>query len=774
MTRTTTGTKAPNGLKNGDPGAAHKGKIARLMADSQPWWPEPAKAPEGAPNVLIIYLDDLGFSDLGCFGSEIETPNIDALAQSGLRFMNYTTVPMCSPARAALLTGKNPHSVGCGWIAHANPGFPGYYSEISNDAPTLAEILGENGYSTMMVGKWHNTWHHNVHEAAEKTSWPTQRGFERFYGFLDAETNYFCPDKIYEGNILQNIDQYSDGYFATDDWTTKAIAWMKEHHSSEPHRPFFTYLAYNAPHMPIQAKAEDSGKYAGRYAEGWDAFRKRRHDKQLALGLVDESYALAPMPPGVPAWDDLPTEKQALFAKYMELYAGLVDNIDQNVGRIMAFLRASGLDENTLIVLSSDNGASAVGGLEGTPNFIDQREGVPPNHTAAMAMAEDGRLGQHETMTAYPTGWAQVSNAPFYFFKRTPMNGGIRVPLILNWPAGLTDPGAVRREWVHVTDITPTILDVIGLDHPDALKGYATRKPDGVSFRPMLTNAAAPARRHEQYYELEANRAYIKGDWKIASLQPRGGKIQTLDNWMLFNLKDDPTERHNLATKCPEKVQELMACFDEAAWANYVYPLDNRHLERAVTIPPFLKDSVNTPRDFYAGTQTISKVIIGPLVADRCFSILSDFDWQPGQEGVIFSIGDIFVGMALYVMNNRLHFVYQRWMTPIEMPDIALTPNRQTVIFEYNALGKRQGQGRLLVNGTEMVAPMSMSPSILGIHYEGIDVGLDRRQRTTSRYADRGSFAYTGTIERVRVEPGAQAPDAIVNRLEADLYKMRD
>ena len=210
-------TKAGPGLKNGDPGKSFEGKIGRVIAESRPWWPQPVEAPKGAPNVLIIYLDDLGFSDLGCFGSEIETPNIDALAEGGLRFMNYTTVPMCSPARAALLTGKNPHSVGCGWIAHANPGFPGYKSEISEDAPTLAEILGANGYSTMMVGKWHNTWHHNVHEAADKGSWPTQRGFERFYGFLDAGTNYFCPDKIYEGNVLCDMDSYADDYFATDD-----------------------------------------------------------------------------------------------------------------------------------------------------------------------------------------------------------------------------------------------------------------------------------------------------------------------------------------------------------------------------------------------------------------------------------------------------------------------------------------------------------------------------------------------------------------------------
>ena len=761
--------------RNGNPGAAFQGRIQPLIKDSTPWWaPTMAERVHGKPNVVVIYLDDLGFSDLGCYGGEIATPHIDALAAQGLRFMNYTTVPMCSPARAALLTGKNPHSVGCGWIAHANPGYPGYKSEIARDAPTLAEILRAEGYSTMMVGKWHNTWGHEVHEAGDRSSWPVQRGFDKFYGFMDAETSYFHPERLYEGNNPVEIDAYPADHFATDDWTNRALRWMKEHHASDPAHPFFLYAAFNAPHMPIQCKASDRTRYQGRYNAGWDALRQARFERQRELGLIDERHRLAPLPPGVASWAQLSAEKQELFAAYMELYAGLVDNIDQNVGRIVDFLRQSGQLDNTVVVLSSDNGASAVGGLDGTPNYIDQREGLPVDNGRALALARDGKLGNDETMAAYPTGWAQVSNAPFRYFKRTPLNGGIRVPFVMRWPARIADAGAIRRAWIHVTDVTPTLLDLLGIAHPDEVNGFDARKPDGVSFAALLSEPATPSQRSRQHYELEANRAYIDGRWKIASLQPRGGKIETLDNWMLFDLEADPCETTDLAALHPERVADMARQFDAEAWANDVYPLDNRALERAVTIPPFLAETVNTPRTFFAGTPTVARTVIGPLLADRQFTIRSAFNWQPGQQGVIFAIGEAFVGMVLYVMDGALHFVYHRWMSPIELPGVALAPGPQSVVLDYRALGQRQGEGRLLLNGAEVVPFTAMSPTVMGMHVEGIDIGLDRRQRISPRYAAHGTFKYTGAIDRVVVEPGPQAPGSISNQIEADVHRLRD
>jgi arylsulfatase A-like enzyme len=762
-------------LPIGDPGLGFKGHMAQLLKDSRPWWPQTgAERVHGKPNIVFIMLDDLGFSDLGCYGGEIATPHIDALAAGGLRFANYTTVPMCSPARAAMLTGKNPHAVGCGWIAHANPGYPGYASEISRDAPTLAETLGAEGYSTMMVGKWHNTWSHHVHEAGDRSSWPLQRGFQKFYGFLDAETSYFHPERLYEGNQPVEIDSYPSDHFATDDWTNRAIRWMKEHHASEPSHPFFLYMALNAPHMPLQAKPQDIAKYRGRYQQGWDELRAQRFARQGELGLLDERHRLSPLPPGVLAWSELNADKQELFARYMELYAGLVDNIDQNVGRVIAFLRQAGMLDNTVVVLTSDNGASAVGGLDGTPNYIEQREGRPVDSGAALGLARAGTLGLDETMAAYPTGWAQVSNTPWRYFKRTPLNGGIRVPFVMHWPKGIVDRGSIRRGWIHVTDIAPTLLALTGVAHPQKVNGFAARAPDGASFAAMLGDANALSLRSRQHYELEANRAFIDGRWKIVSLQPRGGTITSLDNWMLFDLEADPCETTDLAAQNPQRVAAMAQAFDADAIANYVYPLDNRALERAVTIPPFMAVTVNTTRTFFAGTPTVSRAVVGPLLADRSYVIRSHFEWQSGQQGVIFAIGEVFVGMVLFVMNDHLYFTYHRWMAPIELPAVPLVPGTQEVVLQYEASGKRQGAGRLLVNGVEVVPLTVMSPTIIGVHVEGIDIGLDRRQRVSPRYADFGTFRYTGTIDRVVIEPGAQAPGSISNAIEGRIARLRD
>ena len=377
-------------------------------------------------------------------------------------------------------------------------------------------------------------------------------------------------------------------------------------------------------------------------------------------------------------------------------------------------------------------------------------------------------------MAAYPTGWAQVSNAPFRYFKRTPLNGGIRVPFVLHWPDRVKDGGAIRREWIHVTDVTPTLLDLLDIAHPDEVNGFDARKPDGVSFAPMLADAAAPSPRTEQHYELEANRALIEGRWKIASLQPRGGKMGPLDNWMLFDLQADPCETTDLAAQHPDRVAAMASRFDEEAWANSVYPLDNRALERAVTIPPHMAESVNTPRTFFSGTPTVARTVVGPLLADRDFTIRSRFDWQPGQQGVIFAIGEVFVGLVLYVMDGKLHFVFHRWMSPIELPGVALQAGAQDVLLDFHALGQRKGEGRLLVNGVQAVPTTPMSPTVMGVHVEGIDIGLDRRQRISPRYAAHGTFRYDGAIDRVVITPGPQAPGSISNMIEAHVHRMRD
>ena len=745
----------PANERSGDPGFGFEGHMGPTLGSSKPHWRAPKTAPAGSPNIVIILLDDLGYSDFGCYGGEIHTPNFDRLASSGLRFRNYTTVPMCTPARAALLTGKNPHSVGCGWLTHNDPGYPGYRGEMSKDAPTMAELLRTQGYATYAAGKWHNTYDHNAQPGGDMSSWPLQRGFDRFYGFLGAEASYFQPDRMMEGNQPAQTNSYPPDYFAPDDYTSRAIGWLAEQRSCTPEKPFFLYLAFQTPHTPLQAKVTDKARYAGRYDAGWDAVRQERYARQQAMGVIEANAGFSPRNPGVPAWNELPADQQALFASHMEVYAGLVDNADQNVGRVLDFLEATGQLDNTLIIVTSDNGANSVGGPTGTVNLQARRSGLPENTAAVQQLLSEDRMGSEDTYAAYPTGWTQVSNTPYRYYKRTPMAGGIRVPMIMHWPKAFE--AGERRQWVHVTDLLPTVLELTQGDYPELFMGLRTRGMDGTSFALTLKRADAPQRRQRQYYELQGNRGYISGSWKIVSLQVPRQPLQ-LGNWMLFDIASDPAELVDLAAEHPDILARLVAEFEEDATANYVYPLDVRDDLRAITVPPHELAHLAEPREFFAGAHWVPSHTVSPLLADRDFQLRAKFDWQPGQEGVIVAIGDRFAGISLFVDQGQLFFVYQQWFSPIELAPIALKPGAQDFVLDFKALGERKGEGTFTLNGQACASGIELSPTLVRIPSGGLTVGLNRRQSVSQRYADRGNFGYTGSIDRVRIEPGKQAP----------------
>lgn len=733
------------------------GHIGKTLGDSIPHWTEPTKPKSDAPNVILILLDDLGFSDFGCFGGEIETPNIDSLAENGLRYTGYTTVPMCTPARAAMLTGKNPHSVGCGWLTHNNPGFPGYKGgEMSADAPTLAELLRMQGYSTMAVGKWHNTYDRNTHAGGDRSSWPLQRGFDRFYGFLAAETSYFQPERMMEGNQLAQIDTYPENYFSTDDYTERLVGWLKEHHACSPLKPFFSWLAFQAPHTPLQAKSVDLEKYKDRYLAGWDEMRKTRFGRQRMMDIIEPNAMETPRNPGVPEWNSLSTEQQALFAAYMACYAALVDNVDQNVGKLIEFLKQSNQLENTLILITSDNGANSIGGPEGVANLNDRRQGLGEDSAFVLKMLKDQLIGSESSYVAYPTGWTQVSNTPYRYYKRTPMAGGIRVPLIAHWPKGISSKGELRRQWVHVTDIAPTILELVGVEYPKCFNGFNTRGHDGFSFAESLNKVDAPSQRNHQHYELEGNRGYIQNGWKIVSLQPPGTKID-LNRWMLFNLNSDPTEINDLAEQMPEKLQALIEAFERDAKANLVYPLDNRDTGRAITLPPYELVSVEMPRNFYQGGQSIASVVVSPLIADRQFELSVDFEFANESEGVLYALGDRFTGILAFVEDQHLHFIWQQWMRPIELAPIPLTEGRHSFVLSYRALEKRQGEADFLLDGKILMSQVSLSPTPVRLPSGGLDVGINRRQAISLRIQGRNGFKYSNRIHVVKIVPGPQA-----------------
>jgi arylsulfatase A-like enzyme len=757
-------------LLSDDPGTGFRGIIGRTLAESTPWWPPRQEPPAGAPNVVLVLLDDLGYSDFGCFGAEIATPNIDALAKNGLRFANYTTVPMCTPARAALLSGKNPHAVGCGWLTFNTPGYPGYRAgEITRDAPTIAELLRAQGYSTYAAGKWHNTAEYNVTPAGDRASWPLQRGFDRFYGFVGGEAHYFAPAQLFEDNAIVARESYAPDYYCTDDFTDKALIWLKEHQAAAPEKPFFLYLPYNAPHAPLHAKAEDLARYAGRYDAGWDTIRAERVARQKASGLLPENTRLPDRSKGVSAWSAAPAEQRKVFARYMELYAALIDNLDQNIGRLTRFLAQSGQLHNTLVIVTSDNGANGVGGPDGAVNNLSKRLTRTEDPTMVHRVLESGTLGGHATWPAYPLGWTDVSSAPFRLYKTTTMNGGIRVPLVVHWPAGIADKGSIRRQWVHVTDTLPTLLDVLGTPYPDAFNGYRTRGLDGVSYRKSFSDSWSPATRTRQHFELAGNRGYILDDWKIVSLQPPGARMD-LNNWMLFDLSADPTEIDDLARAMPKKVAELVAAFEADAHANYVYPLDNRDIRRALTVPPFLEKHVHTPRVFYGGTPTVALAAVSPLVADRDFSLACRFTWKTEDIGVVFALGDPIAGMALFARDGRLCFVYHGGTGQHVLRDsLPAIEGDNHFVLEHRAQGGRIGEGHFVMNGRAAPDAMPMSPTlILGWVGEGLDIGRDSKQHVSPCYDAIGPCRYTGEVYEVCITPGAHPSDSYANRRESE------
>ncbi len=715
---------------------------------------------------MIVLLDDLGFSDFGCFGAELETPAIDALAGRGLALTGYTTVPMCTPARAALLSGKNPHSVGAGWLSSNNPGYPGYQAgEISPNAPTLAEVLHLHGYGTMAVGKWHNTPTYQAAPTGDRRSWPTHRGFDRFFGFLAAETNYFKPSHLVEGDEFFDVDDYPDDFYTTQAWTDRAISYVGDHLSSKPDRPFFLYLAENAPHVPLQVHRDERAAYRGRYAEGWDVVRMRRFARQRELGIIDERFKIPPHTPAVPEWDALSADERQLCARYMELYAGVVESIDANIGRLVEFLAKAGVLENTLILITSDNGANAAGGPYGSPNRLEGRYGGGgESHALALALLGDDRLGEADTMPVYPTGWAEACNTPFRMFKRTTMNGGIRVPFVAHWPGGIHAERRIVPDWVHVTDVMPTLLEIAGAAYPSSFHGTTTRQMDGRSFAQLFAGDTLEGARRRQHYELQGNRGLIDGRWKIVSLQPPDREMD-LDNWMLFDLASDPSETVDLAAQEPAKLAELIQGFDEEARANWVYPLDNRGPRRNLTIPPFLERLVSMPRVFRPGAS-VPVTTIAPLVADRDFVLRATFSMDSADEGVIFALGDALAGFSLYVLDGALNFALGRW--PGEASVVTTAPPSGQSVWEmhHRALGSSAGQARLVLNGS-LWCDLDTTPTFARVS-GGLDLGRDRRSRVTERYAHRRTFPFTGTVMSIEVIPGAQAPGGIVNRLEIE------
>src|SRR5712691_695038 len=642
------------------------GQIGRTFSESQPWWPARIRPPAGAPNIIVVLLDDMGYSDIGPFGSEIDTPTLNRLADRGVRLTNYHTAAVCSPARAALMTGLNPHRAGFAFVASLDAGFPGYAMEIAEDVLTLPEILGAAGYATFAVGKWHLTRDSAMHTASSRRSWPTQRGFDRYYGCMEGLTNFFHPNQLTADNSPLDVDQYPDGYYLTDDLTDRAISMLKGLRAHDAEKPFFLYFAHHAVHGPLGAKPQDIAKYRGRYNGGWDAQRDERFRRQLEMGLFPPRTRLAPrnFESGleVPAWADLPQQKREIFARYQEVYAAMIDNVDQNLGRLLATVDAFGELDNTIVVFTSDNGGTAEGGPVGTRSYFSQFSGIVsqagfPGDWQRDVPRDLDLIGGPRTTIHYPRGWGMASNTPFRLYKGQTFAGGVRVPFLISWPAGLAERG-IRHQYAYVTDLHATLVELAGVPRPAERRGTPVKTVDGVSFSNVLRDAAAQGPHVEQYAESGGNRGFYRDGWKLLTRHERGAAYGDQE-WQLFNVRTDPTEIENVAAEFPDKVRELAAAWEAAAWANAVFPLqDTSTLNR----PRRPEDAEHEqPVRILAGTPTLERFRSSRLIALRSFRVDIDLVHGMADQGVLVAHGDQGGGYSVYVEGGRLHLAYNEY-----------------------------------------------------------------------------------------------------------------
>lgn len=744
-----------------------QGRIGRTMAGSQPWWPPRESAPQGAPNIVVVLVDDMGYSDLGCFGSEIATPHVDRMAAEGLRYTNFHVTPMCSPTRAALLTGRNSHAAGIGYVAHADPGFPGHAMELADDVTTLAEVLRARGYATMAAGKWHLCKDADVTDTGSKVSWPLQRGFDRFYGILDGMTDMFHPHALYRDNSRITPDEYPSDYYFTDDITDQAIAMIRSAKASDPAKPFFCYLAHGAVHAPLNAPAADIESYRGAYDDGWDVIRARRLERQQQLGVVRPGTTLPPRnsEPGdeVPAWDELDADHKRLFARYMEVYAAMVQTVDRSLGTLRAALEGLGEWDNTIVVLTSDNGASRDGEAQGSSQYFDvlrhyhgggDLEGAFERDLAAI-----DEMGGPRTLPHYPRGWAMASNTPFRLYKINTHAGGHSSPAILSWPRRLAGvAGQLRRQYVHVTDLYPTFLDLAGVADVADRYGVPLKPLAGSSFSPSLTDPDAPETHTEQYYEMQGHRGYYRDGWEIVTRhQPRTPFGD--HEWELHDLRIDPTETRDLAAEHPDLVAELSAAWDRAAWENQVFPLnEGSGLQRAVR--PEREDAFARPLRIVPGTPTLERYRSLMLVYRRSFEVVVDLDFEAGDHGVLFAHGCQSGGYSLSVHEDRLSYLHNSSGDMFHLDLGRLTTGVREVRLRVTA-----GQGGLTVQvagevdgekrGETESLPMPMGQAM----FQGIDVGIDRGSPVSwQRYDAHGTDRYTGTLHGVSWIPGEHAP----------------
>ena len=559
----------------------YQGKVGRTLAESTEWWPAPVKAPAGAPNVVWILLDDVGFGASSAFGGGVSTPNLEQLAQQGLRYTNFHTTAICAPTRAALLTGRNSASVHVSGFSHIplSAGFPGWDGRLPAEDGTIAEILRDNGYNTFAVGKYGVTPDEEATDAGPFDHWPTGKGFDHFFGFLGSQTDQYKPDLVEDQAHVK-----PDGRHLGEQITDRAITYIDKQHKAAPNKPFFLYYAPGATHAPHQVAAEWSDAYRGKFDAGWDVYRAQVFAREKQQGIIPANAVLPDRDPGIKAWSALSPEERKLYARFMEVYAGYLTYTDHEIGLLVDHLKANGQFDNTLfVVMIGDNGASKEGTLAGDVDRNLVAKPLTEKDNIAYNLAKIGEIGTPNAVEGnYPLGWAQAANTPFREWKSDANSeGGTRNPLILAWPKGIKGDGSVRTQYGHVIDILPTTLELTGLKAPERIRSVAQQPIEGISLAYSITDAGAPSRHREQYYYIFGSRAIYQDGWKASLPYPNHFIASTAANakpfdenaWELYNLNEDYTERLNLAKKYPQKLAQLKALFEQQAQDHHLYPL---------------------------------------------------------------------------------------------------------------------------------------------------------------------------------------------------------
>jgi len=692
------------------------GHVGRDWRDSEPWWPAEPTPPAGAPNVVMVVLDDVGYAQLGCYGSDIATPVIDRQADAGVRLANFRTTALCSPTRSCLLTGRNHHRNAMGRVADLAIGFPGYWGKPPKENGFLSEILRCHGYATYAVGKWHLTPDDETHMAAPRWTWPLGRGFDRWYGFHGGETHQFVPALYHDNHSVRPPLRPEDGYHLSADLADRAIEFIGDLRAVDGDQPFFLYLATGACHSPHQAPVEWIERYRGHFDAGWDEWRTRTHARQLEAGVIPPGTELSPRPPWVPAWDSLPERRRVVASRFMECFAAFLSYTDEQIGRVVDFVADLGELDDTVVILVSDNGASSEGGPEGSINDVRLSNFDPAGTDEMYDRLEE--IGGPLTHNNYPWGWTMAGNTPFKRWKREVHQGGVADPCIVRWSAGLpSSAGGIRHQFTHAVDVVPTVLELVGIEPPEVIDHVPQSSMDGVSFAYLLgpDGASAPERHVTQHFEMFGSRAIYHRGWKAVTFHPVGplygdGLDPNApfddDVWELYHVAEDLSEVHDLAKDRPEQVAELVSLWWEEAERNQVLPLDNRVLWTLAHPKPDWRRERDRFPYFQGGAQVPETVAAN--VRNRSHAITVDVDVPAGTvpEGVLLALGSALGGWSIHLLDGRpryVHNLYGKARTVIAGAD-PIGPGRHVVKFVFEKAPAAvdeglAGTGSLLVDG---------------------------------------------------------------------------